>query len=321
MLKRMAVVLAALGTWHAAPVQAQTCIQYPPWSSAGERIFSPYGVDRSSRPGASRGYHQGLDIANAVGRGDPIYAGVSGKVVVAQGGSGGLKVVVETTDGAQRFGYFHLDAIHPSIRVGSTVAANTQIGTMGASGVSSGAVHIHLITLLSGATLQAAGGNSRVWSSPHGWTGAKSSPPMTAEAIRGAAPASFYFVNPETYLHQRIPFDPGTLAAQSYIDQGLIRPDGLSLAPTCAPSAEAFSAPAQSTGLGTSPDEIGSIMGSATSDIGYAVDMATGEARDAVLNLAKVQLEHLKLQEHVTTNYAAGLDQTWAGLILTEINE
>lgn len=300
---------------------AQTCMQFPAWSSDGEQIFSPYGVNRSGRPSASRGYHQALDIANNIGRGDPIYAGVTGRVIVAGGGKGGNRVVVETTDGRQRFGYFHLDAIHPSIRVGTEVSANTQVGTMGADGVQSGKVHVHFIKLLDGQTLRDAGANSRVWSSPHGWTGTKHSPPMTAEAIRSASPNSFYFVNPETYLEHRIPFNPGTLAVQTYIDQGLDRPDGLSLPPTCTPSSEIFSAPARSVGLGSSAAEIGAIMAANNSDIGHAVDMASGESRDAILNMAKMQAEMLMLSHHMAVDHAQGFDQAWAGLILSEIDD
>lgn len=225
----------SLGFCCASAAMAQQCLVAPVMSEEGERIMSPYGVDRSNRPGASRGFHQGLDIVNAAGRGDPILAGVAGRVFVAKDGSGGLKVGVETTDGRQRFVYFHLDSIN--VRVGETVTPTTIIGTQGSTGVSRTAVHLHLSTLLRGSVLRGIGNSGgRVWRSQHGWVGTKSTEPLTSQQIASSLPDDFYFVNPEPFLHHRIPFD----VPADYVAQGIVRPDGLTLPITCEPSDEFF---------------------------------------------------------------------------------
>jgi len=63
-------------------IAAGMCLQIPIMSQAGEKATSPFGVDRTGR--ASVGYHLGLDLINSVGRGDSIYAGVPGRVIVAR---------------------------------------------------------------------------------------------------------------------------------------------------------------------------------------------------------------------------------------------
>ena len=229
------VLVVATGITGATAATAQQCLVAPIMSSDGIRIVSPYGVDRTNRPGASRGFHQGLDIVNSAGRGDPILAGVAGTVFVAKGGSGGLKVGVETTDGRQRFVYFHLDSI--AVRVGETVTPTTVIGTQGSTGVNRTAVHLHLSSLLRGDVLRGIGNTGgRVWRSQQGWIGTKSSAPLSSQAIEAALPTDFHFVNPEPFLHQRIPFNPPA----DYVAQGIVRPDGLTLPITCVPSDEFF---------------------------------------------------------------------------------
>lgn len=252
-------------------------------STSGLRVSSPYGVDRTGR--ASAGWHQGLDLVNGVGRGDPVYAGVSGKVVVVGSGSGGNRVVVETNDGSQRFVFMHLDSIHRDVRaVGTPVTPDTQIGTMGDTG-SPGAVHLHLGALIDGSKLQGVGMESRIWESPGGWTGSKSANPLTADQVAAALPNSFYFINPEPFLPSRVEF-PASLAA-SYASQGISRPDGLTLSNNCSVSGLSGQ-PMASSGGGVSAAVFGSDPIGHLADVGYAADLAMGEFRDAVLDLTKI---------------------------------
>lgn len=272
---------------EAAAGEAQTvsgvCMSHPIMSTSGQRVSSPYGVDRTGR--ASKGWHQGLDLVNGVGRGDPIYAGVNGRVIVAGSGSGGNRVVIETSDGSQRFIFMHLDSVHRDVRgTGTTVTPETQIGTMGDTG-SPGAVHLHLGTVIQGEKLQSAGMESRIWESPQGWTGSKEAAPLTADQVASALPSSFYFINPEPFLPNRASF-PAELAA-AYADQGISRPDGLTLPNNCAVG-DLASQPMASSGGGVSAGELGSDPIGHLADVGYAADMAMGEFRDAVLDLTKI---------------------------------
>lgn len=313
-LGAMAAVLVTASTCSAL---AGTCLG-PVMSSQGQQVMSPFGLDRSARAGASKGYHQGLDIVNSVGRGDPIRAGVSGKVAVAKNSqSAGKTVVVETADGTQRFVFMHLDAINPQISAGVAVETNTEVGKLGSTGVSSSGPHLHLGALLRGEALKASGGESRVWFSPGGWTGSKSSPPMTADQIKAAAPASWYFVNPETYLDHRIPFRKELLSAPQYAPY-LNRPDGLTLAPTCEPdpTAVAESPPATSNEGGALEQSAGAEGYGTIDDVGFAVDMAGADRRGLLMQMARQASAGLNITTHQVTGYPGRSDAAAALLIL-----
>ena len=278
-------------------------------STSGQRVSSPYGVDRTGR--ASKGWHQGLDLVNGVGRGDPIYAGVNGRVITAGSGSGGNRVVIETSDGSQRFIFMHLDSVHRDVRgTGATVTPETQIGTMGDTG-SPGAVHLHLGTVIQGEKLQSAGMESRIWESPQGWTGSKDSAPLTADQVASALPTSFYFINPEPFLPNRVSF-PAELAA-SYASQGISRPDGLTLPNNCAVG-DLTSQPIASSGGGVSAAELGSDPIGHLADVGYAADMAMGEFRDAVLDLTKIAADDFT-RSHLYASDRKRPMAAWATLV------
>lgn len=278
-------------------------------STSGQRVSSPYGVDRTGR--ASKGWHQGLDLVNGVGRGDPIYAGVNGKVVTAGSGSGGNRVVIETSDGSQRFIFMHLDSVHRDVRgTGATVTPETQIGTMGDTG-SPGAVHLHLGTVIQGEKLQSAGMESRTWASPNGWTGSKDSAPLTADQVASALPSSFYFINPEPFLPNRVEF-PASLAS-AYADQGISRPDGLTLPNNCAVG-DLANQPMASGGGGASAGDLGSDPIGHLADVGYATDMAMGEFRDAVLDLTKIAADDFT-RSHLYASDRRRPKAAWATLV------
>ncbi|SFU97998.1 Peptidase family M23 [Aliiroseovarius crassostreae] len=301
-------LIALLPIMVATKGATESCLAVPVMSEAGERIMSPYGVDRSSRPGASSGYHQGLDIVNSAGRGDPIFAGIHGTVFVAKDGSGGKKVGITSTDGTQRFVFFHLDSY--SVRVGDTVTPDTQIGIQGSTGVSYSAVHLHLSSLLRGDVLRAHGNTGRVWRTSHGWVGTKGTSPLSASQIEGALPNDYYFVNPETYLHHRIQFN----VPAAYQAQGVIRPDNLTLEPTCTPSTEFFdmAAARSSNGGVSSADGIQSEFARQGAD--EAVAAAVQERKEAIINVAQAAVGDLvsRSNDGVGASHRA---LGWAGLV------
>ncbi|WJS87098.1 M23 family metallopeptidase [Paracoccus sp. TOH] len=291
------------------------CMTHPIMSTSGQRVSSPYGVDRTGR--ASAGWHQGLDLVNGVGRGDPIYAGVNGRVVVAGSGSGGNRVVIETSDGSQRFVFMHLDSVHRDVRqIGTVVTPDTQIGTMGDSG-SPGAIHLHLGSLIEGSKLQGVGMESRIWESPGGWTGSKEKNPLTADQVASALPSSFYFVNPEPFLPNRVAF-PAELAS-AYASQGISRPDGLTLANNCQVGS-LTGMPMASTGGGVSASELGTNPMGHLADVGYAADMAMGEFRDAVLDLTKIAADEFTRAQLYSSSRSRP-NAAWATMVSSTAGE
>lgn len=260
------------------------CLARSPWSPAGQQVMSPYGEDRSHRPGASKGRHQGLDIINSAGRGDPLYAAIDGKVWQATNGSGGLRVITETGD--QRFMWMHLDTISKQAEAGQSVSVNTQIGTMGGSGTKNNAtVHHHLAVLMRGDAVKnrAGNGSDRVLRTGDGqFTGNKNAPPLSSHEIANASPKAWYFVQPERFLYQKIPYNPGTLAGYK-----LDRPGGMTLDNTCSPQFNSGEQPYSSNG-GMSGDSYAGnsfVGGGGTTD--YEMDVIENSERSFLLDLAR----------------------------------
>lgn len=264
-----------------------SCFQREVMSANGLRVSSPFGVDRTGR--ASAGYHLGLDLVNGVGRGDLIYAGLEGRVVRSSGDRTN-SVFIETTDGRQRIGYLHGDARR--VAVGDTVMQDTAVITLGDSGYP-GAVHLHLEVHVAGDVIASLGeAAGRVWplQSRESFFGSKASSGLSGASLEGAAPAPFYVVNPETYLASRVPFTPSLLTA--YADQGLVRPDGLTLEPTCSPSPDTvFNGGMASTNGGDS-----SLGGWANFGTGAAgntqtiANMASSDGRDAAIQYGQAAI-------------------------------
>lgn len=260
------------------------CLARAPWSTGGQQVISPYGEDRSHRPGASRGVHQGLDIVNSAGRGDPLYAAIDGKIWQTKNGSGGLRVVTETGD--QRFIWMHLDTISKQAEAGQSVSVNTQIGTMGGSGTKNNAsVHHHLGVLMRGDAVKnrAGNGSDRVFKTSDGQLGGtKMSQPLSSQEIANASPKAWYFVQPERFLYERIPYNQGTLAGYN-----LDRPGGLTLENTCSPQFNSGEQPYSSNG-GISADEGAGntfVGGGGTTD--YELDVIENSERSFMLDLAR----------------------------------
>lgn len=185
----------------AAPVagHAQTCLTTDVLSPAGAIVTSPFGVDRTGR--ASAGWHQGLDIANRAGMGDPIKSGSNGTVSYRfqERGAGHYMTV---TSGDTRYLYMHMRRALMELS-GKAVQAGEQIGELGCSGMSQCAPHLHLGMMLRGDALQKTGAGGRVWKEG----GTKLSTPLTGDAIKSAMPTAWYLTNPEPFLPRQIPMD------------------------------------------------------------------------------------------------------------------
>ena len=289
-----------------------TCLMRDPISIAGAAVSSPFGVDRTGR--ASAGYHLGLDLVNSVGRGDNVFAEVDGVVVRSHADSTN-SVFIETSDGRQRIGFLHGQARR--VTVGDAVLTDTIVITMGDTG-SPGAVHLHLEVHVSGEVMASLGeAAGRVWplQSRERFFGNKGSSGLLGSTLEGAAPAAFYVVNPETYLHSRIPFRPAILTA--YASQGLNRPDGLTLEPTCSPSPDML----LSGGMASSNG--GFAPGGGWSDFGVAamanlqtlVNLAASDGRDAAIQYGQAAIGDARLGTGDRAN-AEAQSMMLAGLIL-----
>lgn len=265
------------------------CFERDLISMAGVRVTSPMGVDRTGR--ASAGYHLGLDIANDAGRGDPVYAGLAGTVVRSTADRTN-SVFIQTADGRQRVGYLHGAARR--VAQGNAVLPDTAVIVQGDTGAP-GAVHLHLEVHVSGEVMASLGeAAGRVWplQDPTAFFGNKGSSGLSGASLVGAAPAAFYVVNPETYLHSRLPFAPSVLSASQYAAQGFSRPDGKTLEPTCAPSSDIV----ENGGMVSSnggPNELGGVSAfgtAAAANPQTLTNIAASDGRDALIQYGQAAI-------------------------------
>lgn len=297
----------------ASEVVAQgRCFQVSTLPTNPEYAMSPFGVDRTGRT-RSGGVHLGLDMVGG-SRGAPVLAGLPGEIIYArQDATNSVFMMVE--GGQQQVGFLHGDSIF--VRQGQQVGPTDQVIDMGAKGAGA-AVHLHLYVALRGDVIaQAATDAGAVWpqGSAGNYWGSKRATPLTGAALRSAAPEAFYMVNPETFLHHRIPWSEGILNVQQYIDQGFVRPDGLTLPPTCAPSDQTFERGGfASVNGGATPGETFATGGTAT-NLQTNANLASSDARDAVLESAEFTVA--RLQARQSRQQADGfLSSAWAGLAL-----
>ena len=297
------------------PAGGGLCFERDLLSMAGVRVTSPFGVDRTGR--ASAGHHLGLDIANNAGRGDLVLAGLPGKVVRSSADRTN-SVFIETADGRQRIGYLHGSARR--VAVGDSVLSDTAVIAQGDTGAP-GAVHLHLEVHVSGEVVASLGQSAgRVWplQSRDAFFGNKASSGLAGASLAGAAPAPFYVVNPETYLHSRLPFASSVLSAPQYARQGFSRPDGKTLTPTCAPSGDFV----DQGGMASSNGGASALGG--VSDFGVAAaanpqtlaNIAASDARDAAIQYGQAAIGAGQMDTNESRTLR-GHVSVLAGLILT----
>ena len=290
------------------------CFQRELMSMAGIRVTSPMGVDRTGR--ASAGHHLGLDITNNAGAGDPVYAGVTGTVVLSAANRTN-SVFIETPDGRQRVGYLH--GASRRVSTGGSVLPDTVVIVQGDTG-SPGAVHLHLEVHVSGEVMASLGESAgRVWplQSRSTFFGNKADSGLSGASLEGAAPAAFYVVNPETYLHSRLPFSPTVLSAPEYRAQGFSRPDGLTLVPTCAPSSAHVTqgGMASSNGGHNAMGGVSAFGVAAAANPQTLANIATSDGRDAAIQIGQAAIGASRMGAHQTEAMRGHLS-VLAGLIL-----
>lgn len=109
---------------------------FPVAGKSTNNITSPFGKrDTSKLPAGASSYHEGIDIAAAAGT--SVLAALSGKVSYTGNSSAkGNYIIMDHGNGVQSE-YAHLNSI--GVRGGQTVAAGAKIGTVGSTGISTGA--------------------------------------------------------------------------------------------------------------------------------------------------------------------------------------
>ena len=275
---------------------------------------SPFGVDRTGR--ASAGYHLGLDLVSSNGNGTPVFAGVPGTVVLSAANRTN-SVFVETPDGRQRVGYLHGSARR--VAQGDSVLPDTVVITQGDTGTP-GAVHLHLEVHVAGEVIAAMGESAgQVWplNSREAFFGNKSSSGLAGASLEGAAPAPFYVVNPETYLHGRVPFRDSILSAEQYAAQGFSRPDGLTLAPTCAPSSDYLNGGMVSSNGGHHANGgVGSFGAALIGNPQTLANLASQDSRDAAIQYGQAAIGAARTSSNNADARRARIS-VMAGLILS----
>lgn len=282
-------------------VRAGTCLTADIMSPGGQRVSSPYGVNRTGRPGASAGYHQGLDIVNSQGAGTKIFSGSAGPVSFYNFTGGG--VIADVKSGDTRFLYLHMNTTTLKEGQSGQVAPGDQVGTMGCEGMRHCAPHLHLGTLLKGNALSASGASGRAWKMGSG----KGASPMTGDAIKAALPAAWYYVNPERFLPRQIPI------STKYPDmEG--GPRDTTLPKTCAPGTN-DAAPSETVSRSDTQSRQASISAAAEKAAGsedHAVKVANQPNRSLYIELARTNATELTAN---TFDYDAQIDAALAQLV------
>jgi len=228
----LAVVAAMLGIGGAARAQ---CIASPMQPDDGYAV-SPFGVDRSNSPGASAGWHLGIDLQkteNSSGGGNktsPLYAPFDGTVTAApNAGGAGNMLVFRRADGAQ-VEYLHMDRFAPNLESakGVPITAGQYVGELG--GTPHYAKHLHVQMKIP--AMSALDYRDRMYAAVPG-AKSKSNTPFTADKLTsGSAPSSgMVFVDPQYWLNRQYTWT-GDVA--KYTAQGFqMAPGNKTLTPTC----------------------------------------------------------------------------------------
>ncbi len=124
---------------------SKVILQYPPiHPDSIERAAYSYNQKRKKTKKDGTPYyvlHRAVDLAAYTGT--PIYSAVDGKVVSSRysdSGTTGNMVIIKGNDG---YYYFHCHMDKRNARVGQTIKAGTKIGTVGTTGLSPPAPHLH----------------------------------------------------------------------------------------------------------------------------------------------------------------------------------
>lgn len=311
----MRSLLAMFVACGAPPAVAQVCLSTNIQSTAGEIVTSPFGVDRTGR--ASAGWHQGLDIANARGKGDPVYSGSNGTATYRRQ-ERGAGMFMTITSGDMRYLYMHLQNARTDLS-GKAVQAGEQIGEQGCTGMQSCAPHLHLGAQMKGSALRQSGAQGRVWQEG----GTKLSTPLTGDAIKSALPTAWYLVNPEPFLPHQIPID-GSGGKQAVYGPQMGGWRSQTLPRTCSPDQTIVDNPriASTTDTGAAGAAVDSQATLKSGTEGYAANAAGQDRHGVVVELARLSAADMTAAAQLAQlNAEARRDSALAHLLVATVEQ
>jgi len=235
-----AAIMVVLLMCAAGEARAQ-CLASPMQPDNGYAV-SPFGVDRSSSPGASAGWHLGIDLqktensSSGGSKTSPLYAPFSGTVTaVPNAGPAGNMLVFRRGDGTQ-VEYLHMDRFAPKLESakGVAVAVGEYVGELG--GTPHYAKHLHLQVKIP--TMSALDYRDRMYAAVPGAKD-KSNTPFTADKLAsGSAPSSgMVFVDPQYWLNRQYDW-AGDVS--KYSGQGFqMAPGNKTMPPSCTAGSDA----------------------------------------------------------------------------------
>lgn len=281
-----------------------TCLSAHPVDSPV--IFSEYGAwNRNGVDRGNNGWHRGVDIypAGAQGqasRGEPIYAAHDGKTSY---GSMGPQL-----KGSQ----FWTRYLHsPTKGEPRDLKAGEEIGKIGDID-SKGKPHLHFEVLVPPSAIASTrclpGENNDDCVFPDGAKKRSETAYATADAIKSAKPNTWYYVNPERYLKERIPVQ-GSATARTGRTQ--------SLPNTCTAGALSSDTP-------TSAGEYDTATAMSHGESEYytspamAVANAGDDRRSLVIDMGRQSALEIRAFAEEANNLSGRMDAALAGLLLLQ---
>ena len=188
--------------------QAQAQCLAPLMTPDNAVAVSPFGVDRSGQPGASAGWHLGIDLqksentAAGGGKTSPLYAPDNATVIaVPNAGSAGNMMIFKRGDGSQ-IEFLHMDRFATKFQSarGVPVQRGEYVGELG--GTPSYPKHLHLQMKIP--TRSALDYRDRMYASGPG-AKSKSNTPFSADKLAsGYQPSSgMVYVDPQYWLNRQ----------------------------------------------------------------------------------------------------------------------
>lgn len=294
-------VSAACNGDDIAPTGGGSCLTAHPVQSPV--VFSEYGAWNRPGTAAGNGWHRGSDIypSGSTGQastGKEIYAAHDGRLSL---GNSSIMVANDQFRTLYIHSYSRPDA--RDVKAGEEIA---RIGDKGAAGKP----HLHFEVQVPGSAISSAkcvagsstddcvfpaGGNKR---DPNGYA--------TSDAIKGSAPRSWYYVNPERYLKDRVPVI-GMAAVRAGRNQTLPN--------TCTPGQMVEETPSSSADTGNSFAIAGG-EGTYMASAGSAVANAEADLRSLAVNMARQNALELRAAASPAANLQGRTDNAWAHLLL-----
>lgn len=266
-------------------------------------IFSEYGAfNRPGVSGGNNGWHRGADIypqgaQGGASMGQPLYAAHDGKLGV---GSMGLRV-----DGSQfRTLYLHSSSMPES----RDVKAGEEIGKIGDKRAA-GKPHLHFEVQVPKSAVTSTkcivGQDTNDCAFPVG--GGKRDPNgyATSQSLASASPNTWFYVNPERYLKERVPV-VGNAAARTGRSQ--------SLPNSCTPGTSPAETPI-STGDSDPAASLAGGFGNYLSGEGSGVANADKELRSIVIDIARQSALDVRAASSSAAQMQARFDAATAQLL------